>query len=56
MYQDLMTGELSLLFEVTDIGVTQFSPDGQFLSVRRMMSEDIMSSWKSSITSHSADQ
>ena len=56
MFQDLMTGELPLLFEVTDIGVTRFSPDGQFLSVGRMMSEDVMSSRKSSITSHFADQ
>ena len=39
-----MTGELLLLFEVIDIGVTRFSPDRQFLSVGRMMSKDVISS------------
>ena len=51
-----MTGELLLLFEVMDIGVIQFSSNRQFLSVERMMSEDVMFSWKSSITLHFADQ
>jgi len=39
-----------------DIGVTEFSPDGQFLFMGRMMSEDVMSFWKSSITLYFTDQ